>query len=150
MKTFLSVVVLIGLGYWLAVRFSGSKPPGQVIKEEVQAAVTGTVSNVVERLEPEKLKEGLAETGEALREKAAEFGKTVAAGTEDARITATVKARLAQKNASYALNIAVSTTDGHVTLAGHVKTQHEVHACVHDAMAVEGVREVVSTLRVRP
>lgn len=150
MKTFIVVVVLIGLGYWLAVHFSGSKPPGQVIKEEVQSAVSGTVSNVVERLEPEKLKEDLAETGEAIREKASEIGKTVADSTDDARITTTIKAKLAQKNAASTLNISVSTTDGHVTLAGQVKTHEEAHAAVQEAMTVQGVREVISTIRVRP
>ncbi len=150
MRTFLLALVLIGAGYWLAVRLSGSKSPTEVVRDEIHSAVSGTVSNVMGSFEPEKLRVQLAESGEAFRSQAVEIGHQVAAGTEDARITATIKARLAQKNPSTALGISVSTTSGLVTLAGIAKTSEQVHGAILEAMGVPGVREVVSTLQVRP
>jgi osmotically-inducible protein OsmY len=150
MRTFIFAILLLGAGYWLAIRFSGSKTPTEVVRDEIHSAVSGTVSNVMGSFEPEKLKAELAQSGEALRDKAVEIGNQVAAGTEDARITATIKSRLAQKDPATAVSVSVSTTSGLVTLSGTTKTFAEIDAAIRESMEVPGVVNVVSTLQIKP
>lgn len=150
MRTFIFAILLIGAGYWLAVRFADSKTPTEVVREEIHSAVSGTVSNVMGSFGPEKLKAELAQSGEAFRDRAVEIGNQVAAGTDDARITAMIKARLAQKDPATALGISVSTTAGIVTLSGSVHSDRQRNEVVLEAMSIPDVRETIAALQVRP
>ncbi len=150
MRTFIVVVVLIGLGYWLAIRYAGAKRPSEVVSGEVRTAVSGTVSNVLEAIEPEKIKAEVVRSAETARVKAGEIGHQIAAGTEDARVTATIKAKLTRLDPAYALQISVSTTAGLVTLSGAAKSLADITNIVLQAHGVSGVQNVVSTIQVRP
>jgi osmotically-inducible protein OsmY len=149
-KTFLLVVLLIGLGYGLAVYFSGKRSPAEMARREINAAVSGTVSNVMETLQPERLKEELAQSGKIVRSKAAELGQQVADGTADIRITAAIKGRIAADTGLASLRVSVSTTAGLVTLSGAVRDHDELRRIMLLALETDGVREVVSTLQVIP
>ena len=56
---------------------------------------------------------------------------------------------MADKDLS-ALSISVNTTSGIVTLSGTVSSPEHISKAMLLAMETEGVREVVSTLQVRP
>src|SRR5262245_38087051 len=74
------------------------------------------------------------------------------AGTivDDATITANVKSALIKAPNVDALAIDVDTANGVVTLSGKVKTSDEANRARDLARAVEGVKDVKTTLQVQP
>jgi hyperosmotically inducible protein len=74
----------------------------------------------------------------------------VAEATDDARTTAAIKAKLALDRELSVFDVSVDTTDGRVTLAGHVDSPDEIARAIGIAFEQDEVREVVSTLQVRP
>src|SRR5437660_8334034 len=125
MKTLLSIVVLILIGaaaYWY---FSEGKNRSDVKKAQDEiAAGAGRMKDASKEKLPEirteDIKEELAKTGRVVRQKARAAGAAIADATADARITAAIKAKLVADPDLSALQIAVSTTDGVVTLSGSV------------------------------
>ena len=77
-------------------------------------------------------------------------GHAIADATADARITAAIKARLVTSRDLPAFNLSVNTTAGVVTLSGAVSSPEQVGKAILIAMETDGVREVVSTLQVKP
>lgn len=76
--------------------------------------------------------------------------KTLTETAEDVRITSVVKTRLLQDKYVHALNIDVDTDLSEVTLGGYVRSQEEIHRAITIAKGVEGVKKVISLLKVRP
>lgn len=95
-------------------------------------------------------KDELARTGRVVRQKAHEAGRAIADATADARITTAIKAKLVGSRDLSALSISVNTTDGVVTLSGAVPSLDAVSQAMLLAMETDGVREVVSTLQIKP
>ncbi len=102
------------------------------------------------RLRPEDIKEELARSGQVVRRVASDAGKAIADATADARTTAAIKYKFVASRDLSALNISVNTTAGVVTLSGTVSSPEDVGKAVMLAMQTDGVREVVSTLQVKP
>jgi len=92
----------------------------------------------------------LAKTGQVVRRKAQQAGQAIADATADARITAAIKARLMAARDLPAMSISVNTTGGVVTLSGAVSSAEEVSKAMLVTLETEGVREVISTLQVKP
>jgi osmotically-inducible protein OsmY len=101
-------------------------------------------------LRPEDLKDELARSGQVVRRAATGAGHALADATADARVTAAIKTKLVASRDLSALNISVNTTAGVVTLSGAVASSEHIGKAVLLAMETDGVREVVSTLQVRP
>ena len=102
----------------------------------------------------ETVKEGVVEMRDKAAEKAPEVkeklekaGQAAAKATDDTRITAAIKTKLAVDPDLSALQISVNTTEGIVTLAGRVKTPELADKAITVAKSVEGVRDVKSTLQ---
>jgi hypothetical protein len=100
-------------------------------------------------LRGEDIKQELARTGGVVRRQVRELGAAVADSSADAAITAAIKARLVADPELSALAISVNTTEGRVTLAGHVAGHAQIGRAILLALETEGVREVVSTLQVK-
>src|SRR5437879_9389715 len=97
------------------------------------------------------LKKDLSNSTEAMQEKAKKVGAAISDAAANARITAAVKARLSTGLGLSALgDISVDTTDGLVTLSGSVSSREEINKAVKIAAETEGVRQVISTLQVKP
>ena len=81
-------------------------------------------------------------------------GKTIArqtrAGTDDLSITTRVKTALLNDPNVGAQQIDVNASDGVVTLTGVVKSQAEVDRAVELARKIGGVKDVKTTLEVKP
>jgi osmotically-inducible protein OsmY len=92
----------------------------------------------------------MARTGRVMRQKAQEAGQAIADATADARVTAAIKTKLVSDPDLSAWNISVNTTEGVVTLAGKVSSAKDIGTAVLVAMQTEGVKEVISTLQVKP
>ncbi|MBV7482082.1 BON domain-containing protein [Bordetella sp. BOR01] len=68
----------------------------------------------------------------------------------DAVITTKVKAAFVADETLSALDIAVETTDGNVTLTGTVGTEAETEQAARVARDVEGVKQVQNDIKVDP
>jgi len=97
------------------------------------------------------LKEDLAHSKDAVEEQARKAGSAIVDATANARITAAVKTKLSTELGLSALaDISVDTTEGLVTLSGSVSSKEEIHKAAKIAASTEGVRQVISTLQVKP
>jgi len=74
---------------------------------------------------------------------------TAAAATDDASITARVRARLLNDTEVRATNIDVSTVNGVVTMTGSVSSKADEARAVALAHEVSGVKNVVSKLEIK-
>jgi hyperosmotically inducible protein len=101
-------------------------------------------------LRSDDIRDELARTGQVVRRKAREAGNYIADATADARVTAAIKAKLLASRDLSALNISVNTTEGIVTMSGTVQAPDDISKAMLLAMETDGVREVVSTLQVKP
>ncbi|MCA1742570.1 MAG: BON domain-containing protein [Desulfonatronovibrio sp.] len=167
MKTFIIGIligVIIGIGALWYITAGRETPEVQQTEErgaDKAQEAKDSVMDVMEQtsqafqakmeaweLRPEDIRKDIEEHGEVVRRKAREVGETVSDAASDARITTTIKTRLAADSDLSAFSVSVSTTDGKVTLSGKVNSPEMVGKAVALALETEGVREVVSTLQV--
>ena len=101
-------------------------------------------------LRGDDIKDELSRTGRVLRRQATDFGAAMASASSDAAITGKIKAKYAIDRDLSAFSISVNTTDGRVTLAGTVTSHQQIGRAMLVALETDGVREVNSTLQVKP
>lgn len=147
----------MGLGagvFWLLTTNQGRTLVNSA-EEHVQSATRSAGDALQEKLRildlrPQDVKEDLAQTGQVVRRKARQAGVAIADATLDSRITAAIKAKLVASRDLSSLRISVNTTSGVVTMSGSVSSVEDISKAVLVAMETDGVREVISTLQVRP
>jgi hyperosmotically inducible protein len=96
------------------------------------------------------VRDELGRTGKVLRRQARDFGATMASASSDTAITTKIKAKYALEHDPSMFGISVNTTDGRVTLAGDVASHAQIGKAMLIALETDGVREVNSTLQVKP
>ena len=101
-------------------------------------------------LRGDDIKDELSRTGKVLRRQAGDFGAAMVSASADTAITAKIKAKYAVEHDLSAFSISVNTTDGRVTLAGNVTSHQQIGKAMLIALETGGVREVNSTLQVKP
>jgi len=157
MRTLLALVFGLALGgaaVWFYLNYRDNphvQSAGQKVEDAAKSA-RDTAQNELKvlHLRPDDIKDELARTGQVVRRAASEAGHAIADATADARVTAAIKAKLFASRDLSALNISVNTTAGVVTLSGAVASPEDISKAVLLAMETDGVREVVSTLQVKP
>jgi hyperosmotically inducible periplasmic protein len=77
-------------------------------------------------------------------------GRAIAAGVDDASITARVKTALLNDSQVNATKIDVSTSNGVVTMTGTVRSQPEQQRAIDLARQVSGVKDVKANITVGP
>lgn len=127
----------------------------QSATNEVEKAVKSAGDAIQEKLRvldlrPQDVKDELARTGQVVRRKTKEAGQAIADATADARVTAAIKGKLVANRDLSALSISVNTTAGVVTLSGTVPSAEDISKAMMLAMETDGVKEVISTLQVKP
>jgi len=157
MRTLLVLIVGLAIGgaaVWFYSNYrSGSQiqSAGQRVENAVKAARDAATNKLqVLHLRPDDIKDELARTGQVVRRAATEAGQAIADAAADARTTAAIKAKLLTSRDLSALDISVNTTAGVVTLSGKVASNEDISKAMLLAMETSGVREVVSTLQVKP
>lgn len=101
-------------------------------------------------LQPERIRDELARTGQVVRRQAIEIGTLAADAAAEAATTARIKAALAADPDLSVFDISVTTNAGQVMLEGTVASEDQVAQAVIIAMDTEGVGRVTSKLKVRP
>jgi hypothetical protein len=157
MRTFLVLVLGLGLGaaaVWFYSNYRND-PRMRSAGQKVENAAKTTRDAAQDKLRtlhlrPEDIKDELARTGKIVRREANEAGHAIADATADARTTASIKGKLLASRDLSALNISVNTTAGVVTLSGFVSAPEHISKAILLAMETDGVREVVSSLQVKP
>lgn len=150
----ISGVVLTAVTGWYVVVGRKTQPVREA-QTVVGTALHRAVDTMEARLEAFELrgkdiKEDLERTGQVIRRAVRAAGATVEDATSDARITAAIKAKLVADRELSGWDIHVSTTDGVVTLSGRVATHEQVGRAMLLALETGGVREVRSTMQVKP
>jgi osmotically-inducible protein OsmY len=156
-KIFLALMVgllLGGVGVWYFGTSQG-RSRAQQAGVEIQNAATSARIVIQEKLRvldlrTNDIKDELARSGRVVRRKAREAGQALADATADARTTAAIKGKLLASRELSAMNISVNTTEGIVTLSGAVASTEQISRAMLLAMESDGVREVISTLQVKP
>ncbi len=156
MRFLLGLILLAALaagGWWYFSAGNGQDKMREA-KESLSKSASDAQQAVRDKLHDlnfnaDDLKEEIARTGRAVREKARELGSKTADATADARVTATIKGKLVADSGLSGLNISVSTTDGVVTLSGKVRNHDEVKKAMDLALATDGCNKVISTLQVK-
>jgi osmotically-inducible protein OsmY len=157
MRILLALLVGAALGAAL-VWYYGNNHGREKIQEagnQIGSAAKSARDTVQEKLRVLDLrtndfKDELARTGQIVRRKAREAGQAIADATADARVTAAIKGKLVADSGLASLKISVNTTAGVVTLSGTVPSPEDISKAMLLAMDTDGVREVVSTLQVKP
>jgi osmotically-inducible protein OsmY len=131
------------------------KPAMRHAQDATAAAIADAVTKLDAKLEAwhlttRDIERELTQTGKVVRRQMSDFGTAIADAASDTKITATVKAKLALDKELNTFGIGVTTTDGRVTLTGNVTTAKQISRAIMLALETEGVREVSSTLRVKP
>ena len=101
-------------------------------------------------LRSEQIKDELARTGKIVRRKAHDLGEQVPMRQRTRASSPTIKAKYAADPDLSVWKISVSSDQGHVTLAGTVSAEENIGKAVALALEVDGVRDVTSSLAVKP
>jgi len=156
-------VVLGAAGYWF-IQNKAREHPAAEQRAEAAAAQAQSAAGVAGQhltdalkakletldLRSDQIKDELARSGKIVRRKAHDLGEQVADAAADARIVTDIKAKYAADPDLSVWKISVSSDQGHVTLAGTVSAEGNIGKAVALALEADGVRDVTSTLAVKP
>jgi hyperosmotically inducible periplasmic protein len=157
MKFLLTLIVGIAIGAALVWYYRGGDDRGrlQSAGEQIGKAATSAREAIQEELRSLNLNGSaisneLARTGRVIRQKAQDAGRAISDATADARTTAAIKAKLVRDPDLSAWDISVNTTDGVVTLSGTAASAESIGKAIWLAIQTEGVRQVISTIQLKP
>jgi osmotically-inducible protein OsmY len=137
--------------YYTAHKTPAVRHAQDVTANAIQNAVDATAAKLQAwHLTNRDIEAELTKTGKVVRRQMSDFGTAVADAAGDTRITAKIKTKLALDKDLSGFSISVSTTDGNVTLSGNVTSYDQIGKAMLVARETEGVRDVASTLRIKP
>jgi len=151
------------LAYWYIQKKGEEHPQAQQRYEQAasetasNAAITAhNISDALRAkldtldLNSNQIVQELARTGEVVRRKALDIGQAAATAASDARAVAEIKAKYAMDPSLSVWKISVSCNQGHVKLSGTVSSPEDIGKAMSLALDAEGVRDVTSTIQVKP
>jgi osmotically-inducible protein OsmY len=156
-------IILGAVGYWFVEKKAKEHPEAQQRYEQSAAQLQNSATEAAHNLSDamrakldtldlstDKIKDELAKNGQVVRRKAVDIGDKAADAASDARAVAEIKAKYAADSTLSAWDISVSCNQGHVTLSGTVSSPEDVGRAMAIALDADGVRDVTSTLVVKP
>jgi osmotically-inducible protein OsmY len=156
-------VILGAAGYWFIQNKAREHPAAEQRAEAAAAQAQSSAGEAGQHLSDAlkakletldlrsgQIKDELARTGKIVRRKALDLGEQVADAAADVRIVAAIKAKYTADPDLSVWKISISCDQGHVTLSGTVSAEENIGKAVALALEADGVREVTSTLAVKP
>jgi len=156
-------IIIGALAYWYFQRKAQEHPQAE---QRFQQSAAQTGSNAVAAahtatdalrakldtldLHTDEIRDELDHTGEVIRHKAHDIGAEAVNAASDARAVTEVKAKYAMDPDLSVWKISVSCSQGHVTLSGTVSAPEDIGKAVALALEADGVRDVTSTIQVKP
>jgi osmotically-inducible protein OsmY len=101
-------------------------------------------------LRSDQIRDELAKDGTIVRHKAQDIGDQAVSAASDARAVTEIKAKYAEDSTLSVWSISVACDQGHVKLSGSVSSPEDVGKAIALALDADGVRDVTSTLVVKP
>lgn len=151
------------VSFWYIQKKAGEHPEAQHRYEQAASQTASNASNTAHsmsdalrakldtlNLNTDQIKDELAHTGQIVRRKAQDIGAAAANAASDVRADAEIKAKYAKDPDLSVWKISVSCSQGHVKLAGTVKSPDDIGKAVALALEADGVRDVTSTIKVQP
>ncbi|MGA2243984.1 MAG: BON domain-containing protein [Verrucomicrobiota bacterium] len=156
-------IVIGALGFWFVQKKAHEHPEAEQRYEQSAAQLRTSATEVAHNmsdvlrakldtldLRTDQIKDELSRNGKIFRRKAQDIGDQVADTAADARVVAEIKAKLAADATLSVWSISPGCTQGHATLAGTVASPDDIARAVAIALDTDGVRDVTSTLEVKP
>jgi osmotically-inducible protein OsmY len=156
-------IVLGAVGFWFVQKKAQEHPEAQQRYEDAASkagsAMSQAASNMSDALKAkldtldlhgDKIKDELARTGQIFRRKAEDIGDKAADAASDVRAVTEIKSKYATDSTLSAWKISVACDHGHVALSGTVSSPDDIGRAVALALDADGVRDVTSTLQVKP
>jgi len=150
----LALGIVIGIaGVWYFNKDKRREP--QTAADQIKGTAQSAGAALEEKLRGFNLRTSditneLARTGRVIREKASQAGQAISDATVDARTTGAIKTKFLREPGLSSWDITVDTTGGVVTLSGSVSSPEHIGKAMALALDTEGVRQVISTLQVKP
>ena len=156
-------IILGAVGYWFIQKKAQEHPEAQQHYEQSAAQALTNAGVAAQNmsdalrakldtldLNTDEIKTELAHTGEIIRHEAHDIGAGAVNDASDARAVAEIKAKYAMDPTLSVWKISVSCQRGHVTLSGTVSSPDDIGKAVALALEADGVRDVTSTIQVKP
>jgi osmotically-inducible protein OsmY len=156
-------IVLGAVGFWFLQKKAREHPEAELRYEQSAAQLrtnaTAAAQNMSDALRAkldtldlrtDQIKDELTRNGKIFRHKAQDIGGQAVDAASDARAVIEIKAKFAADTTLSVWSISVGCTQGHVTLSGAVASADDIGRAVAIALDVDGVRDVTSTLEVKP
>lgn len=156
-------IILGAVGFWFVQKKAREHPEAEQRYEQSAAQLRGNASEAAHNmsdalrakldtldLRTDQIKDELTRSGKIFRRKAQDAGDQGVNAASDARVIAETKAKYAADATLSARSISVECSQGHMTLAGAVTSPDDIGRAVAIALDMDGVRDVTSTLEVKP
>ncbi|HEY1718513.1 MAG TPA: BON domain-containing protein [Verrucomicrobiae bacterium] len=156
-------IILGAFGFWFVQKKANEHPEAQQRYEQSAAQLRTNAGDAAENmsdalrakldtldLHADSIKDELARTGKIVRTKTQNLGAQVADAASDARAVTEIKAKYAGDSTLSVWKISVGCDQGHVALSGTVSSPDDIGKAVALALDADGVRDVTSTLQVKP
>ena len=155
-------VILGAAGFWFVQKKAHEHPEAQQRYQDsaaqLRTSATEAARNMSDALRAkldtldlrsDQISDELTKNGKIFRRKAQDIGGQVVNAASDARAIAEIKAKCAGDATLSAWSISVGCDQGHATLSGTVASPGHGRAAAL-ALDTDGVRDVTSTLEVKP
>jgi osmotically-inducible protein OsmY len=156
-------VVLGAAGFWFVQKKAHEHPEAQQRYEDsaahLRTSATEAARNMSDALRAkldtldlrsDQINDELTRNGKIFRRKAQDIGDQVVTTVSDARAIVKIKAKCPADATLSVWSISAGCTQGHVILSGTVASPDDIGRAVALALDTDGVRDVASTLEVKP
>jgi len=156
-------IILGAAGFWFVQKKGQEHPEAQQRYEQsaaqLRTSATEAAHNMSDALRAkldtldlrsDQISDELTRNGKIFRRKAQDIGDQVVDAASDARAIVEIKAKCAADPTLSMWSISAGCAQGHATLSGTVASPDDIGRAVAIALDTGGVRDVTSTLEVKP
>ena len=156
-------IILGAAGFWYVQKKANEHPEAQARYEQSAAQLGSSASQAAGNfsdalrakldtldLRSDEISDELTRNGKIFRRKAQDIGDQAVNSDTDARAIAAIKARFAADATLSASDLSAGCSQGHASLSGTVVSTDDLGRAIAIALDTEGVRDVTSTIGVKP